>query len=200
MTFRVNLVLMVVVMMHELIHGLGFVSQLENPSGLPNFLCPQIQNQYGMTSLSPMSVYDSIIEGFAPLIATFTSFRPLPVYPKIYEIALASTPHIANAGNALFRLATSLNLNITMDDGYIYYLQSPSKYTKRRSIDHSRGGSKLGPDFIMNPSLGSGSTIDSILKSNGWTLPLGPGIIGALEKMGYATRRKPQLLELELSI
>ncbi|RHZ89518.1 hypothetical protein Glove_13g13 [Diversispora epigaea] len=201
------------VVLHELIHGLGFLSSwsynLEHLDG------------EGTTGLTPTIKYNFISNKFTGfmenifdryvmfvrnnVISTSTSYT--------YQLNLAvangtifdtysdfvaevkSSSQWKYAKSALISATTDYYLQFSpaMDASwdYYFYLESGISYKPGSSISHISTLYKDTSDFLMTWELDRGVTIEELTIQGKYTSPIGPRILSVLESIGYETDTHP---------
>ena len=185
---------------HELVHGLGFISDLDNQQELVGadqpFLVPMIyKTPGGKIHFGPFTAYDALIQGnksFKQLGALITTF-PAQIMDTIDYLKLfAANETLLSAAQDLYHMSTD-KLIIPVDQGELE-LYSPPDFENGSSIAHVDSDLVNTPEFIMVETDNEHSLKDSIaltMSKNGYDYVLGPKVISVLSQMGYATKENP---------
>ncbi|RHZ89517.1 hypothetical protein Glove_13g10 [Diversispora epigaea] len=201
------------VILHELIHGLGFLSSWsynleyldgEGTTGLtPTF-------NYNFTSNEFTGFMENIFDRYVMFVGnsvvnTSTSYT--------YQLNLA----VANGtifdtysdfvdevkSSSQWRYAKSALISATTDGylwfspaigaswDYYFYLESGIPYQPLSSISHINSIYKYSSDFLMTYQLFTGVTIEELTIQGNYTSPIGPRILSVLESIGYETDTHP---------
>ncbi|KAG9303160.1 hypothetical protein G9A89_001776 [Geosiphon pyriformis] len=202
------------VVLHELVHGLGFYSvwrdhineEKSQWEALTPKLCPDTEISCENITFVE-SVFDQYIEiipennqrlsSYVPLLNKFSkekagSLEPLDFYPKFkasiqYKIAKDLFKYAVQNKSLAFRP----DIYSTQVSSHIILETSLTPYQPTSSVLHvDKTTYEKTLDFLMIFELSPGKTLSNLIVENGGG-PIGPNLKAVLEMLGYTTKEQP---------
>ncbi|KAI8910272.1 hypothetical protein EDD86DRAFT_265815 [Gorgonomyces haynaldii] len=184
------------VVIHELIHGMGFSSNLLHysqiiPTAQKNYLAPvPFEEPNGNYSyLSPLTVFDSHLVSektvFADLGQDLESFKTnQSVNFQDFVQQFEKSKHL-KAANTLYNAATSGKLFFQTESGRTIKLYAGPVFLSGSSIDHLDTTAISTSNFVMIPTVIKNQTTSSIQSHVDANGPIGNDVMEVLTTIGW---------------
>ena len=178
---------------HELVHGLGFLSclsKLPTAAGV-NFLVPlSFHNKY----FAPPSVYDSLLyqggQSVLRLISDISTFyNRVPSSNIINEF---ENTELFDSAKRLYKMLTSNQLVINLPDQSVLSILSPDPFIPSKSGSHLTPDYFNTPEYLIAPRTFKGVSLNLTMAKNGISSVYGPKLVQVFELMGYSTKANPR--------
>ena len=193
--------------MHELTHGLGFLSGLVNYKNDMDrpiaYIAPAIvetPTQYSY--FSPLNAYDSFIlsdEEFKTVASTISAFPKAKLGKLEYLKSMENDPTMLKAGKQLLKMTTSGKLESKPKSGFELDLYSPSSFEKGSSLSHANKKQSENAEFLMVPTIPNGLSLNQTMAKHKMQSVYGPETLQILQSIGYNTKNNPSKSYIELS-
>ena len=176
--------------MHELTHGLGFRSALRRNNNENYMTTSHVRSLItGGERKLPINKYDTLIHSGSDSIGELgrvfeTRNKPrklsefLAKIQRLYEIAI-------NAG-AVYVFPDGTNASV-------YTIEN--EYKGGSSLQHLARDYITSSDFLMNPKVLKGETLNSMMLKSNSTLVYGPITLKILQEIGWSTYNEPSLVD-----
>ncbi|KAI0243467.1 hypothetical protein L0F63_006819, partial [Massospora cicadina] len=205
------------VVSHELLHGLGFASTYDDYffDGAPQSLTPSpvlVQTSSGKVALAGFyeNVFDRSIEllGTGMSLSNYTmKFKEFASWQELYKstddlVAAFQASPLYSLGQDVLKAATTSGAmgfqlgkqTDTATNGTLILETGLTPFSVGSSISHVAYKTYSNTkEFLMRYEMASGSSLSSLVRSlDSWgSEPYGPAVVAVLEKMGYSTNENP---------
>ena len=180
------------VVVHELVHGLGFASRLINnnvPSNINSqYMTPQVLETGSKSYFEPPSIFDSLIFGGDKSVLELTrKISNLDAKECGFERYMEEfeKSSVFEAGLELYKLFTSDNLRLVLRDNDVMDIHNPGAYSGPSTASHLVQSYSLTDEFLMVPQTLRGQTLTGILSNLNQTNVFGPKLLKVLEMIGF---------------
>ena len=198
--------LILVTAVHELIHGLGFSSNLYDYQSLMNrpipYLAPSlVETEGGKVYFSPITAFDGLIFSSYSARQLGADLSTLPARKGTraeFLEKIESNPTAIAAAQNLYRTAVSGSAMLQLS-GYTHLgLYTPREFSPGTSIVHVDKTLMNTKEFLMTPFNNNNETLKTIMVRNGHEYVIGPKLMSVMEQIGYATVNKPIVNEFTI--
>lgn len=157
---------------------------------------------YELLGSARVSVFDSLLHGrssFADLGDAMYSvkLKDGDESDEDYWEHVFQDKEAFDAANELYRMIKNDRIELKLSNGESI-LMHQFRYKSYVPISFFGNALKSTPEFLMTPFIWPGTTLNSEMKELKVDTILGPRTVQLLEDMGYATRKNPQKLELQM--
>ena len=193
------------VIVHELLHGMGFTSELKIVDDITNQLRTRfVQFKAAHKQrLMPISIYDSLIHSNHGSISDIGQIFEDTLAPltcqEHFEMKLQQDSEFMTAIKKLHLIATSKYSHLKFMDGSTAYLKTsdnlmPStSFVPGTSLCHFNDLYYKTSDFLLTSGTVKGSTLNSEMLRTNSTSVLGPRTRKTLEHMGWDLGNGPRV-------
>ena len=192
------------VAVHEIVHGLGFVSQFANlidAKGKPTRLAyPTLyEPRVGAIGVSPPYALDSLVYGRGPrsvadIAGILSNFGEREMSDHEYMMNLQRNSTTNTGMKVLYRMLVQERLHFRTPDGSMLQVYQPKGQFAPPA--HTSSSLLEGPEFLMTPRTLPGKTLNQILMERNVSKIFGPITMKIMESIGYASINNNQMIKL----